>query len=130
MSTTVLFIIFLIFLTSLFDTASQLFLKHAINRLSFHVSGFKKIPEFIFKIALMPTVWLSFAFSCLSLFFWLFVLSRADLSFAFSVDSFHYVLIAIGSGVFLKEKVGFWRWIGTVLIMIGIVLVSLTGKGA
>lgn len=127
MSTATLFIIFLIFLTSLFDTISQLFLKHAINRLSFHVSGFRKIVKFIFNIALMPTVWISFSFSCLSLFVWLFVLSRAELSFAFSVDSLHYVLIAIGSGVFLKEKVGVWRWIGTVLIMIGIVLVSLTG---
>ncbi len=129
MSAAVLFIVFLIFLTCLFDAVSQLFLKHTINRLSFHVSGLRKIPEFILRIALTPTVWISFVFSSLSLFFWLFVLTRAELSFAFPVDSFHYILIAIGSGIFLKEKVGFWRWIGTALIMVGIALVSLTGTG-
>lgn len=127
MSVSVFYIIFLIFLSGVFDTISQLFLKHSINQLSFHVSGFKRIPEFIFKIALKPAAWLSLIFSVISFFLWLFVLSRAELSFAFSVDSFHYILIAVGSRVFLKEAVGFWRWAGTALIMIGVILVSLTG---
>jgi len=128
MTAGIIFIVFLIFLTSVFDTISQLFLKHAINSLAFNIDSLKKIPRFILRISLIPFVWIGFFFSCLSLFFWMFVLSRAELSFAFSVDSLHYILIALSSRVFLKEKVGLWRWMGTALIMIGIIMVSLTGK--
>lgn len=127
MSADLLFIIFLIFLTSLFDTISQIYLKQAINSLSLHVDSLKKIVVLLWRIAKIPTIWISFLCSWISFFFWVFVLSKAELSFAFSVDSFHYVLVAVASAVFLKEKVGLWRWVGTALIMIGIVLVSLTG---
>lgn len=127
MSISIAMIVFLIFLSGVFDTIGQLFLKHAINRIDFHISGLKKIPLFILKIALSPTAYISLAASLISFFLWLFVLSHAELSFAFSVDSFHYILIAMGSRIFLKEAVGLWRWVGTALIMTGVVLVSLTG---
>jgi len=38
----------------------------------------------------------------------------------------HYVFIAFSSMLILKEKVGKKRWLGTLLIVIGIVLVSFT----
>ena len=121
------FIILLIVFTSICDTVSQLCLKASINELDLEVKGLKKIFFFIIKILLTPLAWIGFIFSCLSLFVFLFVLSKAELSFAFAVDSMHYVFIAIASSLFLKEKVGIHRWIGTLLIMIGIILVSLTG---
>ena len=124
-----IFIIFLIFLTSVCDTVNQICLKSSINAISLHVDSLKKVFQLIFKIALVPRVWIAFAFSCLSLFLWLFVLSRADLSFAYALDSMHYVLIAFASGVFLKENVGARRWVGTALIMAGLILVALTGGG-
>jgi uncharacterized membrane protein len=52
------------------------------------------------------------------------VLTKAELNFAFSVDSMHYVLIAIASRLVLKERVSSGRWIGIILIMFGIMLVS------
>jgi undecaprenyl phosphate-alpha-L-ara4N flippase subunit ArnE len=57
---------------------------------------------------------------------WLFVLSQVDLSFAFSADSMHYIFIAITSRFILKEKVCLKRWIGIVLIVVGIMVVSLS----
>jgi drug/metabolite transporter (DMT)-like permease len=128
MSASLFFIIFLIFLTSVCDTARQLFLKTAINSLNWHLDSVKKVFFFILKLVVTPRVWIGFVFSCLSLFIWLFVLSRAELSFAFSVDSMHYILIALASGLILKEKVGPKRWIGTLLIVLGIVLVTLSGQ--
>ena len=93
------------------------------------MKGLRQIFAFILRIILTPLAWLGFLFSCLSLFLWLFVLSKAELSFAFSLDSMHYVFIAVASSLVLKEKVSLHRWIGTMLIMIGIILVSLTGNG-
>jgi len=120
------FIIFLIILTSLCDTISQLLLKNSINSLQFNISGFRKIFGFICRLLAIPWVWVGFIFSCLSLFIWIFVLTRTDLNLAFSLDSMHYIFIAFASSLVLKEKVGMNRWIGTILIVIGIILVTLS----
>lgn len=120
----VLFTLFLIFLTSICDTVNQLFLKSAINSLASPSGSILNVIKFILKLILIPRVWISLLFSITSLCIWLFVLSRADLSFAFSADSMHYILIAVVSRIFLKEKVGFQRWLGIFLIVLGIVVVS------
>lgn len=121
-----LLILSLIVLTSICDTAAQLFLKKSINKLNFDIHSIKKILMFIGKLLLTPRVYIGALFSLLSLFIWLYVLSKADLNFAFSLDSMHYIFIAIASGIFLKEKVGFIRWTGTIAIMVGILLVTLS----
>lgn len=127
MQNTLVFILFLIVLTSLCDTINQLFLKSAINSLDSSASGgLVNIIRFVFKIILTPRVWVGFSFTVVSLCIWLFVLSKADLNFAFSVDSMHYIFIAIASRLILKEKVGNRRWLGTGLIVLGIILVTIS----
>ena len=123
-----LFIIFtLIVLTSICDTFSQLFLKICINSIGeFSTRRIINVLKFILKLILMPRAWLALLFSTLSLILWLLVLSKADLNFAFSVDSMHYIFIAFASRLILKEKVGKMRWIGTLLIVVGIALVTLS----
>jgi len=122
-----IFIFFLIVLTSVCDTINQLFLKSAINSLSLSSPiTVKKIIKFIIELIIVPRVWISFLFGVLSLCIWLFVLSKVDLNFAFSIDSMTYIFIAFASRHVLKEKVGFKRWSGTIFIIIGIILVSLS----
>lgn len=120
-------LILLLGITSTCDTISQLLLKNAINSLNINVSSLKKIPGFIMRLGLIPWVWTGLIFSCISLFVWLFVLTKVDLNLAFSIDSMHYIFIAFASRSVLKEKVGFKRWAGTIFIVFGIFLVSLTG---
>ena len=120
------FILFLIALTSVCDTINQLFLKSAINSLVSPRGNVKAVLKFVIRLILIPRVWISFFFSVISLCIWLFVLSQADLSFAFSADSMHYIFIAVVSRFILKEKVSFKRWLGIVLIVVGIMLVSLS----
>ncbi len=122
-----LFILFLIVLTSICDTINQVFLKSAINKLSLASPiTVKKIIKFIIELIKIPRVWGSFIFSIISLSIWLVVLSKADLNLAFSLDSMVYIFIAYASKRILKEKVCFKRWTGTILIIIGIVLVALS----
>jgi len=127
MKESLFFILSLIALTGICDTISQTFLKSTINSLNFNFSWhFVKFFKFIFKVMLTPIVWLGLFFSSASLCIWLFVLSRADLNFAFSADSMHYIFIAFASRFILKEKVGWQRWLGILSIIIGIVFVSLS----
>jgi len=53
------------------------------------------------------------------------VLAKADLNFAFSADSMHYNLLRWHPFI-LKEKFSSLRWLGTGLIIVGIVFVSLS----
>ncbi len=120
------FILSLIALTSICDTVNQLCLKSAINTIAAPSASVKAILKFIFRLIIIPRVWISFLFSVISLCIWLFVLSKADLSFAFSADSMHYLFIAAVSKFILKEKVSLKRWAGIIFIVVGIALVSLS----
>lgn len=122
-----LIVLLLIGLTSLCDTINQLFLKSTIDSLNFSLSfNIIKIFKFVFQLLIKPRLWLGFVFSVISLCIWLLVLSKADLNFAFSADSMHYIFIALASRFVLKERISSLRWMGTGLIVLGIVLVSLS----
>lgn len=120
----IFFIIGLIALTDLSDTVSQLILKSSINSLDWHINSVKKALHLVLELVRLPRVWLGFFLSGVSLLFWLFVLSRADLNFAFSLDSMRYIMIALASVLFLGERVGVARWLGIACVIMGIVLVA------
>jgi uncharacterized membrane protein len=122
-----LFILSLIVFTSVCDTFRELFLKSGVNSLNqFTPNTIKGVIIFVLKLIRTPWVWISIFVGFLSLFIWLFVLSKADLNLAFSLDSMHYIFIALASQFILKEKVRFPRWFGTFLIVLGITLVTLS----
>jgi drug/metabolite transporter (DMT)-like permease len=122
-----LFIFGLIVFTSLCDTFRELFLKSGVNALSrFNPGDIKGVVLFILKLIRTPRVWMSLLFGFISLFIWIFILSKVDLNFAFSLDSMHYIFIALASQWILKEKVKWMRWVGTFLIVLGITLVTMS----
>ncbi len=59
-----------------------------------------------------------------SLIIWLVVLSRENLSFAYPMVAFSYVLTTILAKVILKEDVSLFRWFGLSLILTGIICVA------
>jgi len=121
----ILFIISLIAITDLCDTVSQLILKSSVNLHNLHINTVKKALHLVFRLLKMPRVWFGFSLSCISLLFWLFVLSRTDLNLAFSLDSMRYIMIAFASVIFLKEKVNTARWLGIICVVFGIFLVAM-----
>ena len=54
------------------------------------------------------------------------LLSWADLSYVLPVTSIGYVLAAVTGMLFLGERIGGRRWLGTLLIMAGAILVGRT----
>ncbi len=71
-----------------------------------------------------PIIWIGIL--CLILFFGCFaaLLSWADLSFVLPASSFGYILNVAFASAFLGEPVPPIRWAGTLLIVLGVVLVS------
>src|SRR5712691_12760778 len=53
------------------------------------------------------------------------VLSWADLSFIIPATSLNFVLATLGAKLILKENINRLRWFGTVLVGLGVALVSL-----
>jgi drug/metabolite transporter (DMT)-like permease len=102
----------------LLSGTGELFLKRGMNRvgeLSFTVP--KLIETF--------TTWevlLGFALFFGGSLFWLKVISRADLSWAYPMLALGYVFVVLGSRFFLGEPVSAQRWLGTFVILVGVVI--------
>lgn len=60
-------------------------------------------------------------------FLWLAVLSWEDLSVALPMQALNYVLVAFLSQYFLHEIVSPLRWAGTVLVAIGVIMITKSG---
>ncbi|HEV8485179.1 MAG TPA: EamA family transporter [Blastocatellia bacterium] len=60
-----------------------------------------------------------------SFFAFLAVLSWADLSFVVPATSLSFVITTGGAKLFLKEHVSMLRWTGTLLVCLGVALISL-----
>jgi drug/metabolite transporter (DMT)-like permease len=60
---------------------------------------------------------------------WLLVLSRVDLAVAYPLGSLSYVLVTLLSAALLHEQVPLLRWIGTALILTGIMVVARGERG-
>jgi drug/metabolite transporter (DMT)-like permease len=130
MTSPLAFVVFLIVLTSVCDTVNHLGLKVCANAVDLEVAGLGSVARYTLRFLRMPLAWVSIFFAFLSLFLWLYALTRADLSLAFPIDSMHHVFIALASRFLLKEFVSWQRWLGTGCIMVGIVLVTMSGMSA
>ncbi len=66
----------------------------------------------------------------LGVFFFLYLaaLSWADLSFVLPLTALSYIIAAFLAKYFLKEDVSWFRWIGTIIIVIGIAFVAIDGR--
>jgi drug/metabolite transporter (DMT)-like permease len=78
----------------------------------------------LWQIAENPQIWLGIFF--LGMFFLLYTaaLSWADLSFVLPATSFGYVLNVACANYFLNEQVSMTRWLGAIVICIGVAFVS------
>jgi len=105
-------ILLLIAASDLLDTCAQLLMKKGIH----HLNDFSSPDIFLFWIGLI--IYLS------NFFLWMNILSKTDLSVALPLASASYILIPIAAIFFLHEFVSPSRWLGLVLIVLGIYFIS------
>ena len=78
----------------------------------------------IAKMFLLPNVIMGLAFYGISTVFWLVALSKIELSVAYPMLSIGYILLMILSYFLLNEAITIQKVIGTLLVVVGITLIS------
>lgn len=113
-----------IIMTTFFLALGQIFLKLGLTK----IGGFQLEYETLFaNLKLVLTsfyIWLGFIVTGLSVLLWMNVLSKVKLSIAYPMISLSYVFGLIFAIIILKENPSISVLMGTVLIMIGVFLVT------
>ncbi len=55
---------------------------------------------------------------------WLFIVSKADLSYVYPIQSFVLIIILLSSALIFKENVTINRWVGAAFIALGVIIVG------
>jgi drug/metabolite transporter (DMT)-like permease len=117
--------VLLILLSISIAVGGQMLLKIGINRIGvFSFSSLGDFRHFLLGIIKSPLVISGLFLYVISAAIWLVVLSAVDLSFAYPFLGFTYVLVLVLSKFILKEDVSLIRWIGTIIITIGVIVIS------
>lgn len=123
----------LILISVLFSVTGQISLKAGMNGVNKFISenvanqnlqGTEKIIVILTNAFLNPKVIMGIGCYGFGMIFWLMVLSRVNLSFAYPILGISYILVVLSSVLILHEDVSLTRWVGTIVISLGVVLVA------
>ena len=117
-----------IFLSIFFAVISQLIIKWKMS--SCDLTHMQTIGEKFFFAASMllnPYIILSILFTLLSGLSWMIAMTKFDISYAYPFTALGYVFILLFSVVLFQESLNWYKTIGVIFIIVGIITVS---KGA
>ena len=117
--------VILVFITVIIGTIGQLCIKTAMLRVgpvAFGIPG--EIINSGWQIMQQPLIWMALLFYGAGFIVWASVLSHLQLSFAYPLLATGYLINPLAAMVLFNEQIPFIRWVGIVVIMVGIVLVG------
>jgi len=120
-------VIALVIVKDIIESFGDLFFKLGTLSTGINNVVLSNMLEFASKLASNPWLWIGIVFYLVNFFLWITLLSRVDLSVAFPLSSFTYIIVPIIAILFLNEHVAPVRWAGIFFIIIG---VSLAGRSA
>lgn len=121
----------LLLVSVIFAIAGQLTLKAAMEEVGrIGAREVSNAGETLKRAIKTPRLWIGLALFGISALFWLVVLSRVPLSVAYPFVGVSYILIVGFSRVFLHEHVPTLRWIGVLIVAVGIAIVGLSFRRA
>ncbi len=115
----------LIILTVMINTTGQFVIKTGVNRIG-KISINENLIGTILKALTSWIIIGGFGLYFLSAVLWIIILSRAELSWAFPILSLSYVITVLISPLLLHETFSIQRLLGTLVICMGVFLVSRT----
>jgi len=113
-----------------FAVSGQLTLKTAMNEIGrIGATEISAASDTITRALKEPRLWLGLTLFGISSVFWLVVLSRMDLSVAYPFVGLSYVVVVLFSRLFLHEQVSAVRWLGVVVVAVGIAIIGFSFRG-
>ena len=102
----------------------QVMLKRGMGSMGPLTLTIDQMGSMFWRVATNPFVILGLAVYVGSTVFWLVVLSRVDLSYAYPFASLSYVVMLTFSWLIFKENITSLRLLGSLVIMLGVLLIS------
>ncbi|MDW8404241.1 EamA family transporter [Chloroflexus sp.] len=119
-----LLVLTLLLTASALTVTGEVLLKIGINHVTTHVGAFSLEPRVLWATFTDWRVILGFALVFGGAIFWLGVISRVDLSFAYPLLALNYVIILIPSRVLLNEPITTMRLVGAMIIVVGVIVIT------
>lgn len=104
--------------------SGQIILKYGVSKLGEMPTKIDDGAVFLFRALLNPLVILSLMLAFVGALAWIATVSKVELSFAYPFTSLGYVLVLLFSSLIFKEQIPTMRWIGVLIIGIGVFVVS------
>ena len=111
----------------LLSTTGELLFKIGMNRVGSFEFTSAAVRGVLPRIVRNPYIWVGFLGFGLGAVFWLAVLSRVPLSLAYPILALSYFVVVIEAWLFLHERVTWKRMLGVTVIVVGVVIVGLSG---
>lgn len=113
-----------IFLSEILDSGAQVMMRKGLLSAHTDFSNVAGILGFLFHNGSSYWVWTGLLVYSLNFFVWMIVLSQLELSMAVPLTSLNYLLLPLLALIFLGEKISALRWLGVLLIIGGVCIVS------
>ena len=114
---------FYLFLAIAFGVASQLIIKWKMSAFSF--DDYETMyDKFVFAIGMLlnPYIIISLIFTLLAGLTWMIAMTKFDISYAYPFTTLGFVFVFIFSVVLFGEVVNWWKIIGLIFIIIGLII--------
>jgi drug/metabolite transporter (DMT)-like permease len=129
-ATSNLFSLAMLVVSVVFAVAGQFTLKTAMNAVGrIGATEIAEAGDTIVRALKEPRLWLGLALFGISAIFWLVVLSRVDLSVAYPFVGLSYIVVVLFARLFLHEQVTALRWLGVVVVAVGIAIIGFSFRG-
>jgi len=113
-----------ILISVLGGAAGQVLLKKGMGSMGPLTLSLNQLGSILWRMATNPYVVFGLGVYMLSTIFWLTALSRVNLSYAYPFASLSYIVMLIVSWQLFKEDISFLRLMGSLVIGIGVFLIS------
>ncbi|MFA5339916.1 MAG: EamA family transporter [Candidatus Omnitrophota bacterium] len=120
-------IILLVLLSEILASVGHLLFKKTTNTVEAY--DLKKVDghiRFLGDIFAKPSIWAGLAVMAASIIVWLMALAEGDLSLVYPLGSVQYILILFSAHIFLNEKIDKMKLLGTFLVVLGIVFLTIS----
>ncbi len=120
-------IILLVLAAEILSTIGHLLFKKTTNMVeAYDLKKAGNHLRFLRDVFAKPSIWLGLAACAAGLIIWLMALAQGDLSLVYPLGSVQFVLILFSAHMFLDEKIDRMKLLGTFLVVLGIVFITLS----